>query len=144
MQLIKRLLLSLILLTGIGFSYDQLTPQSYASSQGQTISLNLKGQIGGKYAITVKLTIPKYVNDTSPVSGTYWYGSGKNGVMKLRGYMNSDGLIIMNEYDPKGKLCGTWMVTLYSDRDSAYIEGEMENAKGHTYSVYASCRLRYK
>lgn len=126
---------------GAGIISNDFTPQCYAQS-GRYLTFNFNGKIGGKYAITVILNILDDNNEISDVYGTYWYGTGKNGKMKLRGYITDLGTIIMNEYDPKGNLCGTWMVNLEFDRNCAYLNGEMENAKGHTYNVHCSSPLR--
>ena len=100
--------------------------------------LTFKGKIGGKYSITVQFDQPKSVFENGGrLTGTYWYGKGSNGKMKLKGSVDGLGRIDMEEYDPQGKRCGDWFLnTLSSDDGMKYeLEGVMTNAKGQTFNV---------
>lgn len=97
-----------------------------------------KGKIGEKYSITVQFDQPESVFENGgTLTGTYWYGNGTNGKMKLKGSVDGLGRIDMEEYDPSGKRCGEWYLnTLSSDDGMKYeLEGVMINAKGQTFNV---------
>lgn len=111
----------------------QLAGVKVASSRKATF----KGKISGKYVITMQFDQPVLVLENGgTITGTYWYGNGVNGKMKLKGTVNSRGGLDMTEYDPKGKKCGTWFVNLTCEGNNKYgLYGVMVNAKDQTYNV---------
>lgn len=92
----------------------------------------LTGKVGGKYQITVVIDLDK----TGPVSGTYWYGSGKNGKMKLKGTIDFLGRINLTEYDPNGKKTGDWYINITNEKNNKYgITGIMMNKKDQVFNI---------
>lgn len=102
-----------------------------------------KGTIG-KYPITMLLRFDSCSPsnpDVFPASGEYWYGSGKNGKMTLKGtltYVNKERIIKLDEYDPNGKKCGSFILKeIINPRnyDTEKITGTMKNVKGTVFTV---------
>ncbi|MDE6072956.1 MAG: hypothetical protein K2G53_10465 [Muribaculaceae bacterium] len=101
----------------------------------------LKGKIGGKYEFTMVIDQPVGALDVGGyITGIYWYGTGKNGKMTIRGYMDRNGRMRLEEYDPSGKKCGNWQVNCAFNNTRRRMEmtGVMTNAKGQTFKVAAS------
>ena len=137
--------------TPVPFSYGETHNHAFKiGTQGQGLTrltgaksvsskkLTFKGKIGGKYSITVQFDQPGSVFENGgTLTGTYWYGNGSNGKMKLKGSVDDLGRIDMEEYDPQNKRCGDWYLnTLSSDDGMKYaLEGVMTNAKGQTFNV---------
>ncbi len=142
MKLLKRIIMCLALIIGGVAISEFATVPCHAQSSG-TFTRTFKGKIGGKYAITVNLTIPNQIRpgSTVNVSGTYWYGNGKNGKMRLKGTLSYGGRMALKEYNPKGQQCGVWDVSLDFDEYGAYITGAMQNAKRTVYTV--DCYAHY-
>lgn len=137
--------------TPVSFSYGETHNHAFKiGTQGQGISSlsvtkavvsskpTFKGKIGGKYSVTVLFDQPVSVFENGgTLTGTYWYGNGSNGKMKLKGSVDGLGRIDLEEYDPKGKKCGDWFLnTLSSDDGMKYaLDGAMTNAKDQTFNV---------
>lgn len=97
-----------------------------------------KGKIDGRYSITVKFDQPESIFENGgTLTGTYWYGNGSNGKMKLKGTVDGLGRIEMEEYDPQGKKCGDWYLNTLSSEDGMKyaLEGVMMNTKDQTFNV---------
>ena len=142
---------SLSVKTPVPFAYGEYSNHSFKiGTQGQgikrlagvkAVSLGkptFKGKIGGKYSITVQFdqSVSVFENGGT-LTGTYWYGNGSNGKMKIKGSVDGLGRIEMVEYDPQGKRCGDWYLnTLSSDDGNGYaLDGVMMNAKDQTFNV---------
>ena len=137
--------------TPVPFSYGETHNHAFKiGTQGQGISkltgnkasvsgkLTFKGKIGGKYSITVQFDQPESVFENGgTLTGTYWYGNGTTGKMKLKGSVDGLGRIDMEEYDSQGKKCGDWFLnTLSSDDGMKYaLDGVMTNTKDQTFNV---------
>lgn len=137
--------------TPVPFSYGETHNHAFKIGiQGQGLSKltgtkastfskpTFKGTIGGKYSITVQFDQPESVFENGgALTGSYWYGKGSNGKMKLKGSADGLGRIDLEEYDPQGKKCGDWFLnTLSSDDGMKYaLDGVMTNAKGQTFNV---------
>lgn len=96
----------------------------------------------GNYKITMQLhasasspTDP----DVFPVSGVYWYGNGSNGKMTLKGTLTykASGVYKLDEYDPNGKKCGSFVLNENSDVNTyiTTLVGKMTNVKDQTFNV---------
>lgn len=96
-----------------------------------------KGKIGGKYAITIIFDQPESIFETGgTLTGTYWYGDGRNGKMKLKGSIDHMGRISLDEFDPAGKKCGSWFVVTTCEANDKYgLNGVMTNKKDQTFNV---------
>lgn len=105
------------------------TPVEVCAQSQKTI--NLKGKIGGKYEFTMKLS---RTSDGS-VSGHYWYGNGKNGKLSVSGYRESDGTIRLDEYNPDGDHCGSWVIKIRREGSKYVMRGHMINYKGQQFSL---------
>ena len=99
----------------------------------------------GKYRITMELEAigrEEIAPNVYTLNGRYWYGTGKNGKMTLKGTENiRSNKIELVEYDPQGKRCGTFNLTRKDDPINMifnYFEGTMTNAKGQTFKVKIS------
>ena len=137
--------------TTVPFSYGETHNHAFKiGTQGQGITKltgakisasgkpTFKGKIGDKYSITVQFDQSESVFENGgTLTGTYWYGNGTNGKMKLKGSVDDLGRIDMEEYDPQRKRCGDWYLnTLSSDDGMKYaLDGVMTNAKGQTFNV---------
>ncbi len=112
------------------------------SHEGQADPDTYKGTIG-KYPITMQLRFGSCSpsnRDVFPAFGEYWYGTGKNGKMTLKGtltYRDKDKIIKLDEYDPKGKKCGSFILkqSLSTNIYSEKLTGTMKNVKGTVYTV---------
>lgn len=108
-------------------------------AQGQPDTLS--GTIGN-YKITMQLhasaSSPSNP-DVFPVTGVYWYGNGDKGKMTLKGTLTykTGGVYKLNEYDPNGKKCGSFVLNEHSDINTyiTTLVGTMTNAKGQTFNV---------
>ena len=123
-----------------GVGIKSLSGTSASSSKsGKT---TFKGKIGGKYSFTMVFdqSISTFENG-GKLTGTYWYGTGNNGKMKIKGSVDYLGRIELEEYDPSGKKCGDWFVNLVSDDTTGYkygLDGVMMNTKDQTFNVSAT------
>lgn len=109
-----------------------------SSNSGKT---TFKGKIGGKYDFTIVFDQPASVFDNGgTLTGMYWYGTGNNGKMKIKGSVDYLGRIELEEYDPSGKKCGDWYLnTLSDDSETKYaLDGVMTNIKDQTFNVSAT------
>ena len=125
--------------TPVPFSYGETHNHAFKiGTQGQGISkltgnkasvsgkLTFKGKIGGKYSITVQFDQPESVFENGgTLTGTYWYGNGTNGKMKLKGSVDGLGRIDMEEYDSQGKKCGDWFSYYIIGGKCLYVESEI-------------------
>lgn len=108
----------------------------------QTPPDTYKGSIG-KYKITMQLNTP-FVDDSGNyiVNGVYWYGSGKNGKMTLKGELiydsNMHRTYRFDEYDPNGRKCGTFLLSEGYNASTrvSFLDGCMTNKAGTSYKVY--------
>lgn len=155
---------SLSVKTPVPFAYGEYSNHSfkigsegkglshYAENDLSTISSGHEGQgqpdvykgTIGKYRITMKLKAEaaSLANpDIFPVTGEYWYGTGSNGKMTLKGTLtyktDGTGVYRLDEYDPKGKKCGSFVLNEKTDVKTyvTTITGKMTNAKGTSHNV---------
>lgn len=122
-------------------SENDFPPMLNHEAQGQG---NLyKGSIG-KYQITMQLNAMASSPsnpDVFPVKGVYWYGNWSNVRMTIKGILTyktgSVGVYKLDEYDPQGKKCGSFILNEKTDFSTylTTITGTMTNAKGTTYKV---------
>lgn len=119
------------------YSYSE--PIGHDESQGQGDLF--KGTLG-KSSITMHLNASYSSQsnpDIYPVVGEYWYGSGKNGKMTLKGTLSytSEGIYRLDEYDPQGKKCGSFVLKQGYDPNTwaTTLVGTMTNKAGTTYKV---------
>lgn len=127
---------------GIRAIYENdFPPMLSHEAQGQPDTY--KGSIG-KYQITMQLSAAASSPsnpDIFPVSGKYWYGNGTNGKMTLKGTLSYKtggiGVYKLDEYDPNGKKCGSFVLNENMDFNTyqTTMKGTMTNAKGATYNV---------
>lgn len=108
----------------------------------QTPPDTYKGSIG-KYKITMQLNVPiTDDNGNYNVDGVYWYGSGKNGKMTLKGELTYDSnmhrIYRFDEYDPQGRKCGSFLLSEGYDVSArvSFLDGSMTNKAGTSYNVY--------
>lgn len=118
--------------------YDYPEPMGH---EGQGQGDLFKGTLG-KSAITMHLNTSYSSQsnpDIYPVVGEYWYGSGKNGKMTLKGTLSytSEGVYRLDEYDPQGKKCGSFVLKQGYDPNTwtTILTGTMTNKAGTTYKV---------
>lgn len=85
------------------------------------------GYLDGIYDITLTLNHA----DDRTVSGSYYYGNGRNGSLDLEGYV-SDDVLYLSESDSRGRQTATWECTKYDET----IHGTMTTSDGKSFSVY--------
>lgn len=114
---------------------------SILSHEGQGDPDTYRGTIGN-YKITMQLHASASSPsdpDVFPVLGVYWYGNGSNGKMTLKGTLTykAGGVYKLDEYDPNGKKCGSFVLNENSDVQTyiTTLVGKMTNAKGQTFNV---------
>ncbi len=119
-----------------------LAAYSQMDHSAQVGPTEYKGSIG-KYKITMQLDTP-YEDDTGNniVTGVYWYGSGKNGKMTLKGELTYDSNMHrtyrLDEYDPNGRKCGSFILIEGYNASTrvSFLDGCMTNKAGTSYYVY--------
>lgn len=112
-----------------------------SQSPAASSKVTFKGTLGQKYDFTMVFDQPESIFETGgKLTGTYWYGSGKNGKMTVKGTIDQRGNIELTEYDPSGKKCGTWYMNILSDDSGTKyaLDGFMTNAKGQNFHVDAT------
>lgn len=119
--------------------YGYTNPIGHDESQGQGDLF--KGTLG-KSSISMHLNASassQYTPHIFPVEGEYWYGNGANGKMTLKGTLDyeSGGTYRLDEYDPSGKKCGSFVLKEIVDFNtySTSLTGTMTNKAGTTYKV---------
>lgn len=125
---------------GIRSIYENEFPKML-SHEAQGDPDTYKGTIGN-YKITMQLraSVSSPSNpDVFPVSGVYWYGNGGNGKMTLKGTLTykGGGVYRLDEYDPKGTKCGSFVLNENSNVQTyiTTLVGKMTNARGQTFNV---------
>lgn len=121
--------------------YDENEFPKMLSHEAQGLPDTFVGSIGN-YKITMQLHASASSSsnpDVFPVSGVYWYGNGSNGKMTLKGTLSykNGGVYKLDEYDPNGKKCGSFIPNENSDVQTyiTTLVGKMANAKGQTFNV---------
>lgn len=119
-----------------GYGYSQ--PMGH---EGQGQGDLFKGTLGSSnITMHINTSYSSQSNpDSYPVEGEYWYGSGKNGKMTLKGTLSytSEGVYRLDEYDPQGKKCGSFVLKQGSDPNTwvTTLVGTMTNKAGTKYKV---------
>jgi len=120
-------LLGVIVVGGGWFAYQKFYASKFAAGEeleeqmmGHQ-SLTLYGAVD-KYPVTMQINI-----DKSKVSGTYYYNKkGPDLVLTLRGSLNAEGFMYLDEYDEKGTRTGSFSGYL----SNGEYEGEFVTNKG--------------
>ncbi len=97
------------------------TFSAYGQSEDTNETLHLKGELGGKYPITMTLTID-WNSDWQNVWGDYYYYSNSDNRLELRGYLRGDE-IILSEYTKKGEATGEFTIN-YNNLKGEWSSGE--------------------